>query len=120
MEYDEEQISELNEKISGLLTMVQEKDSTVTTLQNKISSLTTLLNIMTEEVTTINEEPKKRIYRPTIQTLAKREFYKIHKNDPEVEKDIELFKQTFPDVKTPPWHLRKSITDRLFHISTRE
>lgn len=105
MEYEEE----LNGKISALLTMVQEKDATIITLQNKISSLTTLVNIMTAE------EPKKREYKISQQTIEKREFYKNHKRDPEVEKEIELFKQTFPDVKTPPWHLRRSITDRLFN-----
>ena len=110
MEYEEE----LNGKISALLTMVQEKDASIITLQNKISSLTTLVNIMTAE------EPKKRKYKVSQQTIEKREFYKNHKNDPEVEKEIELFKQTFPDVKTPPWHLRRSITDRLYHESTRE
>lgn len=104
MEYEEE----LNGKISALLTMVQDKDATITTLKNKISSLTTLINIMT------TEGPGKRKYNVSQKTIEKREFYKNHKNDPEVEEEIELFKQTFPDVKTPPWHLRRSITDRLF------
>jgi hypothetical protein len=104
MEYEEE----LNDKISALLTLVQDKDATITTLKNKISSLTTLVNIMT------TEEPGKRKYNVSQKTIEKREFYKKHKSDPEVEKEIALFKQTFPDVKTPPWNLRRSITDRLF------
>lgn len=109
MEYE----GELNEKISTLFAIVQEKDATIISMQNKISSLTTIVNIL------IEGEPNNKKYKISDQTLAKREFYKNHKNDPEVIKEMELFKQTFPYVKTPPCNLKRSITNRLYNQGIR-
>ena len=111
---DQDQISELNEKISNLLTMVLEKDARIVTLENKVASMSSILDIVSQQVPSL-EVPDKKQKRSRGKAEVKLEFYKEHKDDPEVLEEINVFKKTFHI--NPPWQFRKSITDAMFEKS---
>ena len=103
---------EQHEKISSLLSLVQEKDADIVALKNKLSSTMSMLDLVTKDE--LEEEPHEPIRRQKcIKTLAKFEFYKLHKNDDQVLRDVATFKKTFPHLKVT-WQFRKSITDTMF------
>ena len=117
----EEEILNLNNKVSNLLTLVQAKDAKVVQLENKVSSLTSIIDIMTKDGDETKEEDaivkknKKKEKKPgQTKTSAKLEFYKEYKDDPVVEEQVELFKKTFPQITKPPWQFRKAITDHMY------
>ena len=118
----EEEILNLNNKVSNLLTLVQAKDAKVVQLENKVSSLTSIIDIMTkdgdetktDEDAVVKNSKKKEKKPGQTKTSAKLEFYKEYKDDPVVEEQVELFKKTFPQITKPPWQFRKAITDHMY------
>ena len=111
-----DQISELNEKISNLMTTVLDKDARITTLENKVASMSAILDIVSQQpiVDEKSAGAGKKQKRSRGKAELKLEFYKEHKDDPEVLEEIKVFRTTFPDMKTPPWQFRKGITDAMF------
>jgi site-specific recombinase len=106
-----EQYNELHEKISNLLSVVQKKDSDIIILKNKLASTVSMLDIVTKEQELEHTTTTRR--KKCAKTLAKFEFYKLHKDDEQVAKDVATFKKTFPHLKVT-WQFRKSITDSMF------
>lgn len=78
----------------------------VNCLKNKLNETQNLLNIMIQNQSIPNKKRK---------TNTKMDFYHEHKNDEDIVKKIELYKQTFPNVKVP-WMFVKALTDAKLKI----